>query len=79
MLPTAVSCEGDDPSQLSYRFIQAVRDLRTEVGIASYSEKIREEDFEELCSAAIAEGSMYPVPKLLDTAHTTEILHKLLP
>lgn len=71
--------EGEDPSQLSYKFIQAVRDLRTEVGIASHSEKVREEDFDELCSAAIAEGSMYAVPKLLDKEHTTEILHKLLP
>ena len=74
-----VGSEGEDPSQLSCRFIQAVRDLRTEVGIASSSQKIQQQDFDELCSAAIAEGSMYPVPKLLDAAHTMEILHKLLP
>jgi alcohol dehydrogenase len=71
--------EGEDPSQLAHKFIQAVRDLRTEVGISSHSEKIQVEDFDELCTAAIAEGSMYPVPKLLEAEHTKEILHKLLP
>ena len=70
--------EGDDPAQLTYQFIQAVRDLRTEVGIAECSEKIKEEDFDDICAAAIAEGAMYPVPKLLDKESTLTILRKLL-
>ncbi len=70
---------GDAPAQLARQFIQAVRDLRTEVGIPDHAEKLREEDFEALCIAAVAEGSMYPVPKLLDRELTMGILRKLLP
>ena len=69
--------KGDDIAQLAHRFIQAVRDLRTEVGILEYSEKIKEEDFDELCVAAMAEGAMYPVPRLLDRESTLTILQKL--
>ncbi len=70
--------QGDDIAQLTHRFIQAVRDLRTEVGILEYSEKIKEEDFDDLCTAAIAEGAMYPVPRLLDKESTLTILRKLV-
>ena len=73
-----IGAKGDDISQLTHRFIQAVRDLRTEVGILDYSEKIKEEDFDDLCTAAIAEGAMYPVPRLLDKESTLKILRKLV-
>jgi alcohol dehydrogenase len=75
---TGIGQKGDDEAQLSHRFIQAVRDLRTEVGIADSSEKIKEADFDDICAAAIAEGSMYPVPRLLDINSTRLILEKLL-
>jgi len=73
-----IGSKGDDTAQLAHRFIQAVRDLRTEVGILEYSEKIKEEDFDELCAAAMAEGAMYPVPRLLDKESTLTILRKLV-
>ena len=75
---TGIGQKGDDEGQLSRRFIQAVRDLRTEVGISDCSEKIKEADFDDICTAAIAEGSMYPVPRLLDINSTRLILGKLL-
>ena len=75
---TGIGQKGEDEAQLSHRFIQAVRDLRTEVGILDYSEKIKEADFDDITAAAIAEGSMYPVPRLLEGKSTLLILGKLL-
>lgn len=65
---------GEDDSQLAHRFIRAVRDLRTEVGIADHSEKLRREDFSEIAALAMAEGDGYPVPRLLDHASVVAIL-----
>jgi alcohol dehydrogenase len=69
--------EGDDPAQLSHRFIQAVRNLRTEVGISDSSDKIKSGDYEAICTAAMAEAAMYPVPRLLDKASTLAILKQI--
>jgi alcohol dehydrogenase class IV len=68
---------GEDAGQLAHRFIQAVRDLRTEVGIPDHSDLVRREDFDYLCKLAIAEGSGYPVPRLLDRASVIDILSKV--
>ena len=65
---------GEDPGQLAHKFIQAVRDLRTEVGIADHSEKIKREDFDYITRLAIAEGAGYPVPRLLDRESVVAIL-----
>lgn len=69
-----VGSQSDAQDQLAFKFIQAVRDLRTEVGIPDNSEKIRTEDHEDLCSAAIAEGDGYPSPRLLERDATIAIL-----
>lgn len=69
--------EGEDAGQLAHKFIQAVRDLRTEVGIPDHSDLIKREDIEALCQQAIAEGAGYPVPRLLDRASVTSILHSV--
>jgi alcohol dehydrogenase len=69
--------EGDDPGQLSHNFIQAVRNLRTEVGISDSSEKIKSGDYEAICTAAMTEAAMYPVPRLLDKASTLAILKQI--
>ncbi len=69
-----VGAESEPQAQLSYKFIQAVRDLRTEVGIPDHSDKIRAEDYEDLCAAAIAEGDGYPAPRLLEHDATIAIL-----
>ncbi|MEH6593141.1 MAG: iron-containing alcohol dehydrogenase [Halioglobus sp.] len=67
----------ESPEQLAFQFIKAVRDLRTEVGIPDYSDKIRPEDYEALCAAAIAEGDGYPVPRLLERKAVLDILTKI--
>lgn len=66
------SSEGD--AALSHKFIQAVRDLRTEVGIPDTSDKIKREDFDAITEAAMAEGFGYPAPRLLDKPSVNAIL-----
>jgi len=46
----------EDPGQLAHKFIGAVRNLRTEVGIPDHSDTLRREGFEDIASLAIAEG-----------------------
>lgn len=65
---------GEDDGQLAHRFIKAVRDLRTEVGIPDHSDLIKREDYDYLTDLAVAEGASYPVPRLLDRASVFAIL-----
>ncbi len=67
----------EDDGQLAHRFIQAVRNLRTEVGIPDHSEKLRREDFDDIAALAVAEGDSYPVPRLLDEASVVAILGRI--
>ncbi len=69
--------QGEDESLLSQKFIQAVRDLRTEVGIPDQVTEIRREDFADITRLAIAEGATYPVPRLLDPDSVNMILNKI--
>ena len=75
MVGLGTESEGQD--QLSFKFIQAVRDLRTEVGIPDHSDKIRAEDYEDICNAAIIEGDGYPVPRLLEREAIVSILTQI--
>jgi alcohol dehydrogenase len=59
---------------LAHKFIKAVRDLRTEVGIPDHSDRIKREDYDHIADLAIAEGAAYPVPRLLDRASVIAIL-----
>jgi alcohol dehydrogenase class IV len=72
-----VGDQGDDEHRLSQKFIQAVRDLRTEVGIPDQMTEIKREDFEDITRLAIAEGATYPVPRLLDPDSVGMILNKI--
>ena len=67
----------DGPAVLSHKFIQAVRDLRTEVGIPDQMAVIKRADFDAICAPAIAEGALYPVPRLLDRASVMVILNNI--
>ncbi len=67
----------EDQNVLAHKFIKAVKDLRTEVGIPDTSPLIKREDFEYLTNLAIAEGAGYPVPRLLDRASVDMILNKI--
>ena len=69
--------EGEAPAALAGKFIQAVRDLRTEVGIPEQMDVIKREDFEAISTLAIKEGFAYPVPKLLDRESVLLILNKI--
>jgi alcohol dehydrogenase len=69
--------EGEDPAGLAHKFIQAVKDLRTEVGIPNQMDVIKSEDFEAICQSAIKEGAAYPVPRLLDRENVMLILNKI--
>jgi alcohol dehydrogenase len=75
MVGLGTESEGQD--QLSFKFIQAVRDLRTEVGIPDHSNKILPEDYEDICNAAIIEGDGYPVPRLLEREAIVSILTQI--
>ncbi|MEZ5569375.1 MAG: iron-containing alcohol dehydrogenase [Halioglobus sp.] len=66
--------EGEAPSALAHKFIQAVRDLRTEVGIPDHSDKLKREDFDALASQALAEGFTYPSPRMLERDSVLAIL-----
>jgi alcohol dehydrogenase class IV len=72
-----VGSQGEAESTLAHKFILAVRDLRTEVGIPDLSDKVHREDFELLCQQAMAEGIAYPVPRLLDKKSTMAILNNI--
>lgn len=72
-----VGSAGEDAGSLSHKFIQAVRNLRTEVGIPDSMDVIKEEDFPDICQLAIAEGATYPVPRLLDQKSVTLILGQI--
>ena len=69
--------ESEPESQLAHKFIAAVRELRTNVGIPDRSELIRREDHQALAAAAIEECMAYPVPRLLDEAGTQDILNQI--
>ncbi len=68
---------GEDSAGLAHKFIQAVRDLRTEVGIPNQMNVIKREDFEAISQLAIAEGALYPVPRLLDRASVMVVLNNI--
>lgn len=72
-----VGSEGEAPAQLAHKFITAVRDLRTEVGIPDHSDLIRPEDYTEIAQAAVAESDAYPVPRLMDEQTVVTILTKI--
>jgi alcohol dehydrogenase class IV len=69
--------EGEPASQLAHKFIAAVRDLRTEVGIPDHSDLIRREDYDYLADMAVAEGVAYPTPRLMGKADVISILTKI--
>jgi alcohol dehydrogenase class IV len=69
--------ESDGESALADSFIQAVRDLRTEVGIPDQSDLIKASDFSYLADLAVAEGVSYPVPRLMSHGDVYAILSKI--
>jgi alcohol dehydrogenase len=73
-LLVGVGSEGEAPAVLARKFIDAVRELRTEVGIPEQMDVIKRVDFEAITQQAIQEGATYPVPRLLDSKNVMQIL-----
>ncbi|MBN7796362.1 iron-containing alcohol dehydrogenase [Parahaliea mediterranea] len=73
-LLVGVGSPGASEAQLAQSFIDAVRDLRSAVGIPERSDKIQAGDYDYLCDLALAECESYPVPRLLDRENTLAIL-----
>jgi len=76
-LLVGAGAEGEAPAALAHKFIQAVRDLRTDVGIPDHSDALRREDFDTLADQAVAEGGGYPVPRLLERDTVLNILGRI--
>ncbi|MCB1702257.1 MAG: iron-containing alcohol dehydrogenase [Pseudomonadales bacterium] len=74
---TGLGASGENESQLAHKFTQAVKDLRTEVGIPDHSGKLQPQDFDAIAELAMAEGDGYPVPRLLDKASILSILGRI--
>lgn len=68
---------GEGAGVLAHKFIKAVRDLRTEVGIPDQMDAIKRADFDAIVRLAIQEGASYPVPRLLDAESTMVILNNI--
>ena len=68
---------GESEPVLADKFIKAVRDLRTEVGIPDKSDLIQRKDFDDIAALAIAEGGAYPVPRLLDHDSVLRVLNSI--
>lgn len=72
-----VATPGQGAAEQARAFIDAVIKLRDEVGIPATSEKIKAEDFDYIVDLAVAEGTGYFPPKMLDEAGARDILSKI--
>ncbi|MDP4651252.1 MAG: iron-containing alcohol dehydrogenase [Haliea sp.] len=76
-LLVGVGKPGQSADQLAGQFIDAVIQLRADVGIAETSDRIRSEDYTYLTDLALKECEGYPVPKLLERDATMGILRAI--
>lgn len=72
-----VATPGQSARDQARAFIDAVVQLRDDVGIPATSEKIKAEDFDYLIDLAVTEATGYFPPKLLSAAGAREILGKI--
>ncbi len=75
-----VGHEGMNEEELAQCFIDAVYQLRRDVGLPETLDKLQEKDIPDIAKAALWEAhTAYPVPKYMDKAKCEEIIGKLLP
>ena len=55
----------------------AVRNLRRQVGIPDHAQQLRRTDFDYLADLALAEGMLYPSPRLLSRPEVLAILGRI--
>lgn len=72
-----VGTDGESTDVLAGKFIDAVVQLRADVGLPETSDKIRAEDYDYLADLAYKECEGYPVPKLLERDTILDILRKI--
>ena len=75
---TGVAVAGNSEQDNARLFVEAVRQLSLDVGIAASSDKLKQADIPALTQAATAEGATYPVPILMDDSDCRAILQSLL-
>tara|TARA_R100001480_G_scaffold4907_9_gene11497 strand:+ start:2073 stop:3272 length:1200 start_codon:yes stop_codon:yes gene_type:complete len=68
---------GQDTARLAGQFIDAVVQLRADVGMPETSDRIRPQDYGYLTDLALKECESYPVPKLLERDPTLAILRAI--
>lgn len=68
---------GESTDALAGKFIDAVVQLRADVGLPATSDRIRAEDYDYLAGLAFKECEGYPVPKLLERDAILDILRKI--
>jgi alcohol dehydrogenase class IV len=75
-----VGREGERPTLLAQRFLEAIEALSLGIGIPRHLEALREADIPELAKAACWEADTnYPVPRYMAPKTCEEILRKVLP
>lgn len=70
---------GETEDSLAGKFIEAVTQLRADVGIPDKAEPLRAEDHDYLADLALKECEGYPVPRLLEREPTLAILRAITP
>jgi len=77
-LAELIGCEGDSDREKADRFIEAVRDLETKVGIPSTLDRLTEADVAPIAKQALAEAfSNYPVPRCMQQAECEGLLRQM--
>jgi len=74
---TGCSPAGSMIDDAALAFIERIRAMNTALGISAGFAQIRTEDIAAIVTAALKEGSNYPVPKYMDRADCTGIVTRL--
>ena len=76
LIGVADTSTGD--AQAAEKFIDAVADLNTRLGVPDVLDTLREEDIAAIAADAVKEGAGYPVPVLMSRKECQAILRTLL-
>ncbi|RMF23966.1 MAG: iron-containing alcohol dehydrogenase [Deltaproteobacteria bacterium] len=78
-LADAVALGGNSDAEKADRFIEAVRNLESEVGIPPTLDALRRSDIPAIARQAVTEAHMdYPVPRYMDQSECERMLERML-
>jgi alcohol dehydrogenase class IV len=78
-LADMIGCGGGSDDEKAERFIQAVRELKTKVGIPPTLDALQEADIADIARQALAESHMnYPVPRYMNQSQCEGLLRQML-